>query len=300
MNNPHLSSLRRLKSDPSFRLRHYLELAKLHLCIYVGLTAVLGHVSGLGKLTAESVLAGAGVLILAFGSAALNNVQDRAYDRTFVRTAGRVIPSGKVPVVHALGIALILLIAGWGILYKIGSVSCFLTGLLAVILYNGMYTPLKKKTLWAMVPGVLSGMLPVWIGWVGAGRSPADFQPMILMLILGLWQVPHFMIIALKARRRPGCPSFPIVSDRLNSREIRIQTVLWTSLYSMGIFGFLLTGGMDASVSAFACGLNALLIPVVLSAFLFGPRIRLTAAFTAVNLSMLVFLGAGISYFVFH
>lgn len=79
--------------------------------------------------------------------------------------------------------------------------SCFY-GLCAVIAYNGLYTPLKKKTLLAIIPGCLSGMLPALIGWSVTGQSVWNFDILMLMGILGLWQIPHTFIILLKTPGR--------------------------------------------------------------------------------------------------
>ncbi|MFH2091470.1 MAG: UbiA family prenyltransferase [Pseudomonadota bacterium] len=280
-------------------IKDYFQILKLHLCLYIGLASILGYVMASGRFSYIALLIGGFVLVLAMGSAVLNNIQDREYDRAFLRTANRSLPQKKVPLHHAGLICFIMIVAGLAGLFSLASWPCFLGGVLAVVAYNGLYTPLKKRTLLAIVPGTISGMLPVLIGWSATGRPVFDPGMIIIMMILGLWQVPHFFIIELRTQGcqllKSGVDRFPCFTDLLSQQEIKLQILIWTSLYSLAIFLLLMNGLIDHSWLAGLCAVNAtgILFPVTMLVFR-QERVTLSFVFAIVNLSMLVFMGAGI------
>lgn len=299
MNGNKITLVQTAVSGSAPRVKHYLELFKLHLCLYIGLSAVFSHVTACRSFSVDSLLVGAWVLVLACGAAVLNNIQDRAYDGFFPRTRHRSLPQKKVPVSHAAGIAVVMIGCGLSGLLLFAGIFPFFWGIMAVIAYNGLYTPLKKWFLPAIVPGVLCGMLPLLIGWTAAGKPLSDPRILIMTAVMGLWQVPHFFIILLKTGPYPsgaaGSNRFPCFTKVFSRTEIKLQVLIWTSLYSLAMLLFLLHGSMKNPLPSIFAGLNAGLVPFLVSIILFktGKR-QLPLAFAAVNLSMLFFMGAGI------
>ncbi|MBT6338348.1 MAG: UbiA family prenyltransferase [Desulfobacula sp.] len=283
----------------SYALKYYLSMFKLQLCIYISLSAILGHVMAGQRFSSASLLLGFFVMVLAFGSAVLNNVQDRAYDRFFQRTCYRSLPKKRVPVFHAKVIAVIMIGFGLsGLMFAKGFYP-FVWGAVAVLCYNGLYTPLKKISLLAIIPGSLSGMLPPLIGWTAAGKSTLDFHILILMSIFGLWQIPHFFIILLKTRQtQTGTASlkrFPCFTSFFPQDEIKLQILIWTSLYSLAILLFLMNGSIKNPVLSSISGLNAVGVIFFISTIMLNQQAKtISIAFAAINLSMLLFMGAGI------
>ncbi len=275
-------------------LKHYIELLKFHLCAYIGLSAVFGHVMALQKISPDSFFLGAFVFLLACGSAVLNNIQDREFDSFFERTCNRSLPRKKVPVRHAAGMAVLLILAGlFGVFSAFGLIPA-LAGVAALISYNGLYTPLKKRSLLAILPGSLCGMLPPLLGWTAAGGHPLDSRIILLMLVFGLWQIPHFFIILIKnGNTSSGCQTFPSFSKIFSETEIRLQTLIWTSLYSLSILLFSMNGFLNMPVLFSVFFINALVIIVFVSAAMLK-KDTLPSAFAAINLSMLFFMGSGI------
>ena len=180
------------------RLKYYLEMFKIYLCLYIGLSAVFGYQMASHGFFADSFLLGFFVFILACGSAVLNNIQDREYDLYFLRTSNRSLPRKKLPVFHAEIIAILMIVNGLAGLLFFKGFAPFFWGVMTVIAYNGFYTPLKKRSLLAIIPGSLTGMLPPLIGWTAAGKAVADPDIWIIMIVFGLWQIPHFFLILLK------------------------------------------------------------------------------------------------------
>jgi protoheme IX farnesyltransferase len=67
--------------------------------------------------------------------------------------------------------------------------------LLSIVLYAGVYTPLKRKTAFCTAIGAIPGALPPVLGWTATGNS-LDVTAFALFAIVFLWQFPHFFAIA--------------------------------------------------------------------------------------------------------
>ncbi len=277
----------------------YFELFKFNLCAYISLSAIFGHVMAQQSFSAESFYVGFFVLILASGSAILNNIQDREYDLFFFRTRNRALPQKKVPIFHAFCLCFFMMGAGLSGLAIIQGLWPFALGGLAVIFYNGLYTPIKKNSLLAIVPGSVTGMLPPLIGWSCVGKSLMVKEILLIMGIFGLWQVAHFFIILLKAKKDiasiDGNKIFPCFTKLFSKNEIKLQVLIWTSLYSLAIILFLITGPITNTVLSFFIGINAIMILLILIAVMIQQKKNNSIyAFMSINLSMLFFMAAGI------
>ncbi len=103
-------------------------------------------------------------------------------------------------------------------------------GLLALLTYLFVYTPLKTRTTWCTFIGAFPGALPPLLGWTAA-RNEVGVEALILFGILFLWQFPHFHAIASLYREdygRAGIRMLPVVESdgRDTSRQIVIYTLL--------------------------------------------------------------------------
>ncbi len=275
-------------------LKPYLELLKIHLCTYIAFSAVFGHVMAGQKISLQAFSIGFFVFLLSAGSAVLNNIQDRKFDSFFERTFNRSLPRKRVPVRHAAALSGLLILTGLSGIFSIFGLIPSLAGAAALISYNGLYTPLKKKSLLAIIPGSLCGMLPPLIGWAAAGGHPLDPKIILLMLVFGLWQIPHFFIILIKnGNASQGCESFPSFSRVFSETEIRLQTLIWTSLYSLSILLFAMNGVWNTPFLVPVFFANALAVIALVSAAVLKKNTQ-PSAFAAINLSMLLFMGAGI------
>jgi protoheme IX farnesyltransferase len=140
-----------------------------------------------------------GTLLVASGTATLNQWMERVWDGQMRRTASRPLPSGRLTSREALVFGIVLSIAGG--LYLALAVN-LLAALLAVstlLSYLLVYTPLKRKTPLCTLLGAFPGAMPTLIGWAG-GSAHITRQAWFLFAILFLWQFPHFLAIALMYR----------------------------------------------------------------------------------------------------
>lgn len=136
-----------------------------------------------------------GTLLVASGTATLNEYMERSHDGKMRRTAARPLPAGRIHPLEGLGFGLALSIAG-GIYLDLTTnrLACFIA-LLTLVLYLLLYTPLKRRTPMCTLIGAIPGAMPPLIGWAAA-RGSLSFEAWILYVILFLWQFPHFSAIA--------------------------------------------------------------------------------------------------------
>ena len=138
-----------------------------------------------------------GLFLVASGSAALNQYQERDYDKMMSRTSTRPIPAGIIPASHALLFALILVISGFAVLSALSIIAALLA-LLNLTVYNFIYTPLKRKSYLAILPGGVVGAIPPVIGFIAAGGIGPTNEIVILSLFMFTWQLPHFWLLMIR------------------------------------------------------------------------------------------------------
>lgn len=133
---------------------------------------------------------------LAVASAnALNMFLERDYDLLMERTADRPLPARRLNPRLALAFGLALGIACVPVLLLVNTLTTVLA-VLALGSYVCVYTPLKRKTPLALLVGAIPGAMPPLMGWT-AVTGALEIGGVTLFLIVFLWQVPHFLAIAL-------------------------------------------------------------------------------------------------------
>ena len=219
------------EARPAVLMADLVELAKPRINLMVMLTTGIGLLLAAGGTPplglALAVLAGTG--LVAAGGSALNHHWERQTDRLMERTANRPLPAGRMHPDVALGYGLTLSAAGLLLLALAANLLTSLLGLLALIGYVLVYTPLKRITSLATVVGAVPGAIPPMMGWTAASGS-LDAGAWALFGILFFWQLPHFLAIAWICREdyeRAGMPVFT-VGDTGGVRTGR-QMVLWVA-----------------------------------------------------------------------
>ena len=203
-----------------------------------------------------------------------------------------------MPLAHAVFLGALLILTGFlGLLITAGLLPSVL-GLAALVSYNALYTPLKKKTFFAMIPGSLCGMIVPAIGWSAARESLLDPVLWVLMTVFGLWQMAHFFIILMKNRHRmlnlPGAKRFANFFDLFTGIQMKLQTMIWTGLYALGILLFTLKAGSMQQHISLVMIVNPLVTWLLLFWIVFKKKEYTALAFAGINLSILIFMGTGI------
>src|ERR1700758_863150 len=136
-----------------------------------------------------------GTLLVASGTATLNQYIERKFDAQMRRTSRRPLAAGRLEPSAVLAFGILLSVAGSIYLAIAAGMLASLLALLTLLSYLFLYTPLKRRTPLCVLIGAFPGAMPPLIGWAAAsGRL--NMESWLLYAILFLWQFPHFMAIA--------------------------------------------------------------------------------------------------------
>ena len=171
-----------------------LILIKYRLSLSVVLSSVCSYLIALDifSLITCSFLVIGGFFVVG-ASNGFNQVIERRRDALMIRTSSRPIPSGVMTVNKALVICITLAMLGLSMLYLINFRTA-LFGLVSMIIYLGLYTPLKTLTPLSVFFGAIPGAIPFMVGWV-AVTNRFSIETGILFMIQFFWQFPHFWAI---------------------------------------------------------------------------------------------------------
>ena len=136
-----------------------------------------------------------GTLLVASGTATLNQLMERDADARMRRTAARPLPAGRLRPFEALVFGLLLSIGGGTYLWLAVNPLASVLALATLVSYLLIYTPLKKQTPWCTFIGAFPGAMPPLIGWAAVAGSLSR-EAFVLYAILFFWQFPHFLAIA--------------------------------------------------------------------------------------------------------
>lgn len=214
------------------------ELTKLKITSFVTITTAFGFISYAGEVNLTLIPTLIGILLLACGSAAINHYQERDTDALMERTRNRPIPSGKISAESALIISLLLVLSGSVVLLFGSGWIAMILGIINLIWYNGIYTPLKKINPLAIVPGSMVGAIPPAVGWAAAGGSLLDPQLIILAFFFFIWQIPHFWLLLLVLDKDYEKAGFPTLTRIFNHEQLARITFIW--IIATVVTGFLI------------------------------------------------------------
>lgn len=204
-----------------------MELSKVRITFAVALTTFVGYLLKSGSIDSTLWATVGGLFLLACGSAALNQYQEHDTDAKMKRTQNRPIPSGKMSPTHALLFALTMIVLGSAILFYFSGFLAMQLGILTLIWYNAFYTPLKKKSAFAVVPGSLIGALPPMVGYAAAGGSISDPSIIAFAFFMFMWQIPHFWLIVIRHGQDYQEGGFPSITAMYSDKQIKGITLVW-------------------------------------------------------------------------
>ncbi len=208
------------------KLKILSELTKIRITSFVTLTAIFGYICFSTELNLNFLFAVLGILLLACGSAVINHIQEYKTDALMDRTKNRPIPSGRIDVWNAVVVSLILVLFGSFLLSMNGIIPLIL-GLLNLFWYNVVYTPLKKISQFAIIPGSLVGAIPPAIGWTSAGGNLLDPQILIIAFFFFIWQIPHFWLLLLVLSKDYEKAGFPTLTKVFDLSQLSRITFIW-------------------------------------------------------------------------
>jgi protoheme IX farnesyltransferase len=213
-------------------------LTKIRVSLLATLTMATGYLLATGKITIHMLAPSAAVFLLACGSCALNQYQERDTDQRMERTKSRPIPSGRLNPETAFWISIGLILSGALILFFGAGDLALALGLFAVLWYNLIYTPLKQKTAFAVVPGALVGAIPPALGWVTGGGTLLDPRIGGVGLFFFIWQIPHFWLLLLDVSKDYENVRLPSITKIFSQEQIKRIVFVW--LVSTGVSSLIL------------------------------------------------------------
>ncbi|MBK9291049.1 MAG: protoheme IX farnesyltransferase [Bacteroidetes bacterium] len=244
------------------------ELSKVRITFAVMLTTLAGYLLSKGSLDAGIILPALGIFILACGSSALNHYQDSDRDGLMERTAKRPIPSGRISARSVLWLAILMALVGAAMLYIGSGFEAMQLGLLALIWYNGIYTPMKRRSAFAVIPGSVIGAIPPVVGWVAGGGPLLDARALMLAFFFFVWQVPHFWLLMLKYGDEYIQAGYPSITQKYNVQQIKMLTFIWVMATAVSALLLPLYGLVHSRYIVFAILIGAVWITSVFAGLL--------------------------------
>ncbi len=225
----------------------FVELTKPRIAFMLVLTSAAAFYVGT-KGTFDFVLfanAMIGITLLAFGVATLNQYIERDLDALMARTAKRPLPLQKIAPVEALLFGVLqCAVAEVYLLALVNGLTAAL-GLLVIVGYVLLYTPLKTRTSASTAIGAIPGAMPPLMGWTAAANE-ITLPAWALFALLFLWQFPHFFAIACMYReeyKKAGILMLPVVESdgKITARQIIMFALMLFPValapYFLGIAG---------------------------------------------------------------
>lgn len=177
----------------------------------------------------------------------LNQLQEIPFDAQMARTRMRALVRRAITPLHAAGFAVATGISGPFILWTMVNPTTALLGASNIALYAGLYTWMKRKTIYNTWVGSIVGAIPPLMGWTACGgqlfpspsypihlflppflsSGPVDLTlinnalaPLAFFMLLFSWQFPHFNGLSHLVRAsyaQAGYRMLAVISPRKNS-----------------------------------------------------------------------------------
>jgi protoheme IX farnesyltransferase len=213
------------------RLSDFYELTKPRMNFLVVVTTMVGYYMateswGDWRRLLHTLI---GTALTAAGASVLNQFAERDFDALMPRTKDRPLPARRMGAAEALAFGAMLSICGVVELALFVNPLTALLGAITLAIYVFVYTPLKRFTTICTIVGAVPGAIPPMMGVTAA---TGHFTPaaIALFLILFIWQMPHFLAIAILYKddyAAGGFKMLPVVDEGLasTSRQIVVYSL---------------------------------------------------------------------------
>jgi len=236
--------VKRKPSPATSQLGAFFELTKPRITFLILVSTALGfYLGSQGEINSNQfAVTIIGTFLLAGGAGAINHFVEKDLDKLMDRTQSRPIPAGIISSKSALFFGVSISMFGFIILATSVNHLTAILGLITVLLYIFVYTPLKKITWLNTTIGAIPGAMPALGGWA-ASANELDPNAWILFSILFLWQHPHFYAIALMCKEdyeKAGFQMLPVIERESNRTN---RQIMWHAflLIPVSLF-FVVTG----------------------------------------------------------
>lgn len=208
-------------------IKDFIVLTKFVLSFAVSLSTLFAYIMAKGEIGTDMFIATFAVLLVAMGVSTLNQVQEYREDALMDRTKHRPIASGKMTPTTGMIIAALLVIISLVLIHGLLGMTGVNLFLFSFIWYNLVYTPLKKKSALAVVPGAILGVIPPAVGWLVAGHALSEVEFFALGLYYFIWQVPHYWLLVMLHFGGYKDAGYPTVMRLFGQGSLQRLTFVW-------------------------------------------------------------------------
>jgi protoheme IX farnesyltransferase len=243
----------------SQKVRDFGELVKFKLNLTVVFSAVMAYlIAATGEVSWMAVgMLALGGFCVAGAANALNQVLERDFDKLMKRTANRPLAAARMSVSEAVLTAGLLSMIGLMLLAMFNPWASFF-GVMALLSYAFLYTPMKRISPAAIAVGAFPGALPMLIGCV-AFEGELTALAFTLFALQFFWQFPHFGAISWLGFEDYQKAGFKFVATKNGERDksIGMQSFIYAlCLVPVGLVPYF--NGKTGIVSAVVVSLLAL------------------------------------------
>ena len=170
-----------------------------------------------------------------------NNYADRAMDAKMERTKKRALVSGAISNQSALLFASLLGVVGVATLFFFTNLLTLVVAVVGWVFYVLIYTPLKPRNPVALFVGAVAGSVPPVVGYAAAANV-LDWWAFFLFAALYVWQIAHFMAIAVYRYDEYTAAGVPLYIRKRPSdaAKRRAKQLFYASLVVLLLFCLLL------------------------------------------------------------
>ncbi len=250
-----------MKAIKNSKVRDYAQFIKMRLASLVVFSAAIGFVIGSHTVDwKKMLLLILGGFLVTGSSNGFNQIIEKNLDKLMHRTYLRPLPQERMSTSESYILAILMGITGISILWIFMNPLSGILGLVALILYTAVYTPLKRFTPFAVFVGAFPGAIPPLLGYVAStsGFGEISFQAWVLFAVQFMWQFPHFWSIAWVLDddyKKAGFQMLPSLGGR--DKSSAFQVLVYT-LFLLPISLLPVVFHMSGVVSAFIiliCGI---------------------------------------------
>jgi len=218
-------------------IKDFVIVTKFVLSFAVSLSALFAYIMAKGEIGLDMFLATFSVLLVAMGVSTLNQVQEYREDSKMERTKNRPIAAGRMSPRTGVVISVVLILISFVLIYSLLGLTGINFFAFAFLWYNLMYTPLKKRSALAVVPGALLGVIPPAIGWLVAGHTLFELEFIAIAVYYFIWQVPHFWLLVMLFHGDYKDGGYPTAMRLFGEGTLQRLTFVWLILtIQAGIF----------------------------------------------------------------
>ena len=226
-------------------------LLKFRLAFTVVFSAAAGYLLGMPNfILSQFILLVLGGFAIVGSSNALNQIMEIDTDALMDRTKLRPLPAGRMNKSEAYFWAISLAVLGTASLAFL-NIPTAVFGIISMLLYVLVYTPMKSKSPMAVLVGAFPGAIPFLLGWVAA-TGDFGIEAGTLFAIQFLWQFPHFWAIAWVGYDDYAKAGYYLLPSREKNSTATYMSIIYTlfMIFVSMLPAFGLTGSLKLSPPA--------------------------------------------------